>query len=113
MGERQLTPQELAEFEASYELSKERLEEVYRNVLLWRVHGIEAYQMEANQQKDALIEELNDYLPLPMINIGAFSPPTQKGIRGRRPYSPMNSNMEGGLKKKRRSTKRRRHAYSR
>ena len=100
MGEHQLTAKEREEFEQSYERSKEYVEEVYRNALLWKIHGMDAYQVEANQQKDALIEELNDYLPLPMF--GAFSPPSQKRIRGRRNYTPFNSNMEGGRRKTRR-----------
>lgn len=84
---RQMEPREREEFERSYALSKELVEQIYLNTLLWKVHGIESYQAEAIKQKDTLIEELNEYFPLPVMNIFAYSPPEQK-TRKRGRYSP-------------------------
>jgi hypothetical protein len=110
MGERVLDPEEKATFERSYERSKELLDQIYLNVLNWRVHGLEAFQREANVLKGVLMEELNDYVPLP-LEISSFSPPPQKGIQGRRPYSPLS--MGGVRATKKKGGARRKRSYSR
>ena len=110
MGERVLEPEEKAAFERSYERSKELLDQIYLNILNWRVHGLEAFQREANALKGVLIEELDDYVPLP-LEISSFSPPPQKGIKGRRPYSPFS--MGGVRATKKKGGARRKRSYSR
>jgi len=97
MGERALDPEEKAEFERSYERSKELVDQIYLNILWWRTHGLEAYQAEANALKGSLIEELNDYVPLP-LEMSSFSPPPQK-VRGN-PYSPFSRGGARTTKKK-------------
>jgi len=99
MGERALDPEEKAAFETSYARSKELLDQIYLNILWWRTHGLEQYQIEANALKGLLIEELNYYVPLP-LEMSSFSPPPQKGIQGRRPYSPFSRGGARTTKKK-------------
>jgi hypothetical protein len=104
-----MEPREREEFERSYGLSKELVEQIYLNTLLWKVHGIESYQAEAIQQKDTLIEELNEYFPLPVMNIFAYSPPEQK-TRKRGRYSPLKgSPLKGGKRNTRRGRQGRSH----
>ena len=106
MAERALDPEEKAAFETSYARSKELLDQIYLNILWWRTHGLEQYQVEANALKGVLVEELDDYVPLP-LEPSSFSPPPQK-VRGN-PYSPFS---KGGARttKKRAGRKR---SYSR
>jgi hypothetical protein len=52
---------------------------------------------EANALKGSLIEELNDYVPLP-LEMSSFSPPPQK-VRGN-PYSPFSRGGARTTKKK-------------